>query len=291
MNDKSILIMEITMNPSKVRGEARSEDKSSTTLTGLNLIYPGLLVFYVEVGRNKSKNNFESSSPCQWANDSVLLSLRVARKTSTTFVASSTTWLLRRVSDWPRWRGQPNKWTSKPSNKKAKKQPDWIFYCPIYLGIVADLLCSSLLHLSWSSKFVQVKVVHLIHNMRATLLPSWHYRAVDPPLRYDGFTFNNHVSALAFAFVFVFPSGPTASPPWRTRSNWSRCCSALSSTSPSREPAWITAIQKLEYFPIPDNHPWLWRRHLRIFKKRWFGSSQTRWGNDDITCKHLIFPK
>ena len=49
MNDKSILIMEITMNPSKVRGEARSEDKSSTTLTGLNLIYPGLLVFYVEV--------------------------------------------------------------------------------------------------------------------------------------------------------------------------------------------------------------------------------------------------
>ena len=35
---------------------------------------------------------------------------------------------------------------------------------------------------------MQVKVVHLIHNMRATLLPSWHYRAVDPPLRFDHFT-------------------------------------------------------------------------------------------------------
>ena len=40
----------ITMILTKVRGEGRLEDKSST-LTGLNLIYPGLLVFYVEVGQ------------------------------------------------------------------------------------------------------------------------------------------------------------------------------------------------------------------------------------------------
>ena len=38
----------ITIIITKVRGEGRTEDKSST-LTGLNLIYPGLLVFYVEV--------------------------------------------------------------------------------------------------------------------------------------------------------------------------------------------------------------------------------------------------
>ena len=41
------IIINITIT-TKVRGEGRTEDKSST-LTGLNLIYPGLLVFYVEV--------------------------------------------------------------------------------------------------------------------------------------------------------------------------------------------------------------------------------------------------
>jgi hypothetical protein len=29
----------------------------------------------------------------------------------------------------------------------------------------------------------QVKVVHLVHNIRAALLSGWHYRVVDPPLR------------------------------------------------------------------------------------------------------------
>ena len=35
----------------KVRGEGRAGEDKSSSLTGLNLIYPGLLVFYVEVAQ------------------------------------------------------------------------------------------------------------------------------------------------------------------------------------------------------------------------------------------------
>ena len=53
-----LLMMMIIIIIIKVRGEGRAEDKSSN-LTGLNLIYPGLLVFYVEVGQNQKLSNLE----------------------------------------------------------------------------------------------------------------------------------------------------------------------------------------------------------------------------------------
>ena len=49
-----------TIITTKVRGEGRTEDKSSN-LTGLNLIYPGLLVFYVEVFLHCAFSNVSSS--------------------------------------------------------------------------------------------------------------------------------------------------------------------------------------------------------------------------------------
>ena len=77
----------------KVRGEGRTEDKSSS-LTGLNLIYPGLLVFYVEVCKIQklSRPEIRTWHGCSFQSTTMnVLGTRVARKTSTTSADFSTT--------------------------------------------------------------------------------------------------------------------------------------------------------------------------------------------------------
>ena len=179
-----------------MRGEGRAGEDKSSSLTGLNLIYPGLLVFYVEVAQlphlSKQHCPLNIWRYVGWVDKykysvseaNIQITLLIVRRgaLSTPIQTWANTDQLQGCEE------DLNDFCRLLNNLTAK---EGLGLTQVgfkqYEGLESSNLSSWVLGTSHPGPCLQVKVVHLIHNMRATLLPSWHYRAVDPPLRSEMF--------------------------------------------------------------------------------------------------------